>query len=331
MDRKKLSLDFSQSRKVPRVGFKEHILKDIECSGLVSNSSIVSTTNILPSPEFTGNLIKLASPEYDRIFVPLTPIPTPVYLPNSNSNYCDQEAYAKGFVDALIELQRRKMANLWPTATPIPSIVTLTPVSPYTETGDVQCSAPINLSTSFRNTSCENIKLKKQTLESTLPHRYTNQLSSEESNKNVLPQQIASPPSFSTPSPIISPTNTKKLLPTHLHSINSKISTSVSNPIPELASPSNSLSDKSEKELARLARRREKNRNAARKCRTKKLERIANLEDKVKLLKDENSDLQSVIDRYKIEIFNLQRDLSDHINNKTCKLFPNGKTRHSNG
>lgn len=48
-------------------------------------------------------------------------------------------------------------------------------------------------------------------------------------------------------------------------------------------------------EKIKLERKRQRNRLAASKCRRKKLERIAKLEDKVKQLKNENNELGNVL------------------------------------
>uniref|UniRef100_A0A8D8RHG2 Transcription factor AP-1 n=1 Tax=Cacopsylla melanoneura TaxID=428564 RepID=A0A8D8RHG2_9HEMI len=57
--------------------------------------------------------------------------------------------------------------------------------------------------------------------------------------------------------------------------------------------------DMESQERAKLERKRQRNRVAASKCRKRKLERIAKLEDKVKLLKSENTELASMATKLK--------------------------------
>lgn len=67
-------------------------------------------------------------------------------------------------------------------------------------------------------------------------------------------------------------------------------------------------------EQIKLERKRQRNRVAASKCRKRKLERISKLEDKVRNLKSENTDLGSVIKQLKEYVFNLKQQVIDHMN-----------------
>merc|ERR1712038_1740386 len=68
-------------------------------------------------------------------------------------------------------------------------------------------------------------------------------------------------------------------------------------------------------EQIKLDRKRQRNRLAATKCRKKKLEKIAKLEDKVNELKGENSDLGAVLKRLKENVSNLKVEVMEHVNN----------------
>ncbi|KAK4003129.1 hypothetical protein OUZ56_004910 [Daphnia magna] len=61
------------------------------------------------------------------------------------------------------------------------------------------------------------------------------------------------------------------------------------------SSPPMSPIDMEDQERIKLERKRQRNRIAASKCRRRKLERIAKLEDKVKILKNDNSELGTVV------------------------------------
>ena len=79
-------------------------------------------------------------------------------------------------------------------------------------------------------------------------------------------------------------------------------------------SPSFSPVDMDEQERQKLERKRQRNRVAASKCRKRKLERISKLEDKVKLLKGENSELGSVVMNLKQHVMQLKQQILEHVN-----------------
>jgi transcription factor AP-1 len=85
-------------------------------------------------------------------------------------------------------------------------------------------------------------------------------------------------------------------------------------------SDSNSMSnnlghpiDMASQEKIKLERKRQRNRVAASKCRKRKLERIAKLEDKVKLLKEENCNLGDVLNRLKNRVGELKDNIKGHV------------------
>lgn len=66
-------------------------------------------------------------------------------------------------------------------------------------------------------------------------------------------------------------------------------------------------------ERIKLERKRQRNRVAASKCRRRKLERIARLEDKVKMLKGENTELSGVVNKLKEQVCQLKEQVMDHV------------------
>lgn len=66
-------------------------------------------------------------------------------------------------------------------------------------------------------------------------------------------------------------------------------------------------------ERIKLERKRQRNRVAASKCRRRKLERIARLEDKVKLLKGENTELSGVVNKLKEQVCILKEQVMEHV------------------
>lgn len=75
-------------------------------------------------------------------------------------------------------------------------------------------------------------------------------------------------------------------------------------------------------ERMKLERKRQRNRLAASKCRSRKLERISKLEEKVKLLKNENTDLASVINQMKEKVSLLKFEVMEH-NKAGCPIICN--------
>merc|ERR1739844_82080 len=75
----------------------------------------------------------------------------------------------------------------------------------------------------------------------------------------------------------------------------------------------NSPIDMEEQEKIKLERKRLRNRLAASKCRKRKLERISQLEVKVKDLKGENSELYNVVKKLKQSVANLKQEVMEHV------------------
>lgn len=85
-------------------------------------------------------------------------------------------------------------------------------------------------------------------------------------------------------------------------------------------SPPMSPVDMEYQERMKLERKRQRNRLAASKCRSRKLERISKLEDKVKLLKTENTDLLSMVNQLKETVGLLKLEVIEH-NKSGCQLI----------
>lgn len=84
--------------------------------------------------------------------------------------------------------------------------------------------------------------------------------------------------------------------------------------VPSLEStPPMSPIDMESQERIKLERKRQRNRVAASKCRRRKLERISRLEDKVKMLKGENSELSTVVNKLKEHVCHLKEQVMEHV------------------
>merc|ERR1712232_403813 len=72
--------------------------------------------------------------------------------------------------------------------------------------------------------------------------------------------------------------------------------------------------DMESQEKIKLERKRLRNRQAAAKCRKRKLERISLLDDRVAQLKTENTDLAAVVKKMKSSVASLKQEVLDHVN-----------------
>merc|ERR1711963_889086 len=70
--------------------------------------------------------------------------------------------------------------------------------------------------------------------------------------------------------------------------------------------------DMETQEKIKLERKRLRNRQAAAKCRKKKLERISQLDDRVQQLKTENGDLAAVVKKMKASVATLKQEIMEH-------------------
>ncbi|XP_020791816.1 transcription factor JunD [Boleophthalmus pectinirostris] len=86
-------------------------------------------------------------------------------------------------------------------------------------------------------------------------------------------------------------------------------------------SPPLSPIDMDSQERIKAERKRLRNRIAASKCRRRKLERISRLEDKVKSLKSQNTDLASTASVLRDQVEQLKQKVLTHVNSG-CELLP---------
>uniref|UniRef100_A0ACB8EJT2 Uncharacterized protein n=1 Tax=Sphaerodactylus townsendi TaxID=933632 RepID=A0ACB8EJT2_9SAUR len=94
--------------------------------------------------------------------------------------------------------------------------------------------------------------------------------------------------------------------------------------VPEVQSPPVSPINMEDQERIKVERKRLRNRLAATKCRKRKLERIARLEDKVKTLKSENAGLSSTASSLRDQVAQLKQKVMNHVNNG-CQLLLTAK------
>merc|ERR1739848_673215 len=275
--------------------------------GIFSKKSKLAASHILTSPDVQK--LKLSSPELAEFLTrnPTLATPTP-----SGGNYIfpktvteEQESYVKGFEVALKNLQQHPGQSGPVQGHPLDQKY-IFPKSIITETPTVVKHEP----THTRTTSIETIekataahrasKLAPAALEvSPRPEssasgsmdsaelRIKEEIEDEDLDDDFDQDDSYSDDEESVRSPPKKRGGARKITPINMES----------------------------QEKIKLERKRQRNRLAASKCRKRKLERISQLELKVKDLKGENSELYNVVKKLKQSVANLKQEVIDHCNN----------------
>ncbi|XP_050075119.1 transcription factor Jra [Anopheles maculipalpis] len=255
----------------------------------------VTMPSVLPSPDM--QMLKLVSPELEKIISTNATLPTPtpsaiIFPPSATS---EQQQFAKGFEDALLSIH------------------------------------------------------KKDTTSKLNPNNNNN--SSTSNNNNGPSANIGGPAPAAErlcPPATVAPTTVVPVVGTTANNLTSTVLASGHNngmsggeitytnldypgvvkEEPQAASsnqsPPVSPIDMESQERIKLERKRLRNRVAASKCRRRKLERISKLEDRVKELKAQNSELSGVVCNLKQHIFQLKQQVIEHHNNG-CTITLVGK------
>lgn len=315
-----LTLDLTNSR-VGKKAYCDQAAAAVGGSGGHAGSTAIATGGQctldslqLSSPE-CGGLLKLTTAELERFLLqpnapllasPATPL---LFLKPTNE---EQEAYARGFMDALIEIRRKQLSGFGgivcldgsatgPGVTP--SLVTLTPVSPY---------APMSSDTITSGSLCSQL----------LPVNLTNPASRNGSStaSTGTPTQQSDPHEPVTkwsdpPEPVAQWSNPSDQWSNPPDQMNESSSRSSSQTDPSGNTPPQSPIDMSDQERIKLERKREKNRRAAQKCRTRKLERIARLEHRTKELRDQNARLAQESADVRDQLLRLRSQIAEHFRN----------------
>lgn len=233
---------------------------------------------VLASPDL--QMLKLASPELERMIiqqngmVTTTPTPTQFLCPKFVTE--EQEAYARGFVDALNELHKQQPPP--PNAAPVSSSSTDLPFTSFTPA-----------TTAFPGSSSSSVASSHG-----FPTSTTSSLPSVTELTQAAPQ-----PQSQTGAP-------SRLL---------QLKQEEPQTVPCLGStPPISPINMESQEVIKLERKRARNRVAARKCRTRKLERISRLEDRVNELKSQNSDLTGTANSLRDQVCRLKQQIMEHVN-----------------
>lgn len=247
--------------------------------------------DILTSPDV--GLLKLASPELERLIIQsctglTTPTPTQFICPKNITD--EQEGFAEGFARALAELHYQGPA-----------------VHP-----DAQAGATNSMAGSAAS---EGGGIPFSCTVRTDPPEYTNLGTF---NRSAPANERHPPMSYpSAPQPSHNHMELAAAQHPRLHALKEEPQT-----VPEMSGDTPPLSpiDMESQERIKAERKRMRNRVAASKCRKRKLERISRLEDRVKNLKSQNTELVSSANVLRDELALLKQKVMDHVNSG-CQLI----------
>ncbi|KAJ8408370.1 hypothetical protein AAFF_G00257840 [Aldrovandia affinis] len=245
------------------------------------------TDGILTSPDL--GLLKLASPELERLIIQsngmVTTTPTSQFL--FQKSLSDEQEFAEGFVRALEDLHKQNQLN-----------------------GGV--SAPTGGLDLTNNTAPVAIHHPDLPVYTNLNNYGNGPLGT---TVNYSTDTVPFPP----PPPSHQPGATPQAQ-TRLQSLKDEPQT-----VPDVLSfgdsPPLSPINMDTQERIKAERKKLHNRIAASKCRKRKLERISRLEDKVKNLKTQNTDLASTASLLREQVAQLKQKVMNHVNSG-CQLLP---------
>merc|ERR1712038_886398 len=252
--------------------------------------------NLLTSPDV--QMLKLTSPELEKFLSQnpslATPTPSGYVFPKSVTE--EQMMYAKGFEEALEKIKYQE--NFGPNTDTVTAANTLVTLSSGQSGQQDQQSAQsaqsaLHLPLSLPNTS---LSLTSLTPNNPLSRPNSGASGSYDSDTYQLPEGSVSVKIKDEPDD---------------RSIGDEDDDeSVLSPAAAGVSPI----DMETQEKIKLERKRLRNRQAAAKCRKRKLERISLLDDRVAQLKTENTDLAAVVKKMKSSVAALKQEVLDHVN-----------------
>merc|ERR1711881_264415 len=250
--------------------------------------------NLLTSPDV--QMLKLTSPELEKFLSQnpslATPTPSSYGFPKSVTE--EQMQYAKGFEEALEKIHYQ--GNFGPNTDTVTAANTLVTLSSGQSGQQDQQSAQsaLHLPLSLPNTS---LSLTSLTPNNPLSRPNSGASGSYDSDTYQLPEGSVSVKIKDEPDD---------------RSVNEEEEDDGSLLSPGAAGVS--PIDMETQEKIKLERKRLRNRQAAAKCRKRKLERISLLDDRVAQLKTENTDLAAVVKKMKSSVAALKQEVLDHVN-----------------
>ncbi|XP_055354188.1 transcription factor Jun-like, partial [Paramacrobiotus metropolitanus] len=256
---------------------------------------------LLTSPDV--QMLQLASPDLEKFIIQglmgqSTPTPTTQIVFNPKNVTEDQESYAKGFVDALNALHRNGMAyNVVPANAGNVAF-------PISQLGQVNGQ---NVFPQFFTLNPQQQILPIQTgqPQTMTAHPVHHPNGGAITMQMPILQQAKMEPYSPSVSPVPSDPQTVPSDQRSTQSTNSSSGSAHDGPSPAI--------DMNHQHRMKVERKRERNRLAAAKCRQRKIQRISELEDKVRELKDQNSLLSNTADTLRNDLSILRQELLMHM------------------
>lgn len=237
----------------------------------------VTAPPVLTSPDL--QVLKLVSPELEKIIInnAALPTPTPSSILYPTKATTEQEQFAKGFDEALLSMHEKDNIN------------------------------KMHITHNNNNNSTSN----------------NNNNSSSNSSSNSSGNSIVAAGSTPVPTSGVH-SNTMSGGDITYTDLDSYPGVIKEEPQTVPQSPPVSPINMENQERIKLERKRLRNRVAASKCRKRKLERISKLEDKVKDLKTQNTELCSIVFNLKQHVIQLKQQVIEH-HNSGCTITLTGK------
>ena len=294
--------------------------------------------SLLASPDL--NMLKMASPEIEKMLVSNgllnTPTPTQFIYPKYVTD--EQEAYARGFVEALAQLHGGMPGGQAPAASGLPG------------SQDANSS---NLPSSQGNDLPTYSQLLPMSTAALTSGAATSATATTLANMGALGSLPKRPYQF-IPSGLVTPSKPFSTIPAPSEDVQVKheptasASTDLDHTVPSSSmqgsptpsssrvsdsphSPGSTINmdndtlpiDMNDQEVIKVERKRARNRIAARKCRHRKLERITRLEEKVSDLKAKNNQLLQNATSLNDQVVQLKQQIMDHMKTGCQILMPN--------
>ena len=347
--------------------------------GAGSNTKQQKFASLLASPDM--NMLKMASPELEKMLLASnnllqTPTPTQFLYPKYVTD--EQEAYARGFVEALAQLQNSGMPGQ-PQITGAPAAgvpgtsglqdggnkpgeaassnsdqpPTYSTLLPMSSAPTIPSISATSAATTLANMSAVNptIGLPQKRPYQFVPSALAAHAPPPTStipgamSAGTLPAALSVPSSSSSSAPSTSAglrVNVKDepshsadhTVPSGSSQVSPAPSSSRLTDSPGPGSPGSVNMDNDadlslnmgDQEGMKLERKRARNRIAARKCRTRKLERISRLEEKVADLKNRNNDLLQHATSLNEQVVQLKQQIMDHMKTGCQIMMPNAQS-----
>ncbi|KAM4605765.1 transcription factor JunD-like [Polymixia lowei] len=273
---------------------KKEINLNLDQNSELKSNPLRDSDGILNSPDL--GLLKLASPDLERLIIQsngmvTTTTPTSQFLyPKSAS---DEQEFAEGFVKALEDLHKQNQLS---------------------ETG---CVSVDRLELLGSNAAAAGLQTSDLPVYTTLNGYAASPLGT---TMNYPTETIPFPPP-----PSHFPSTQQQLTLSRLQT-SAGVVKDEPQTVPDMQSfgdsPPLSPIDMDNQERIKAERKKLRNRIAASKCRKRKLERISRLEDKVKTLKTQNTELASTASVLREQVAQLKQKVMNHVSNG-CQLLPN--------